>query len=597
MKPGVSSAPAEPADSRRTPAAMIESPPLQGIQKAPTGIAGLDEITAGGFPAGRPTLVCGSAGCGKTLMAMEFLVRGAVEHGDPGVFVTFEESPGELAQNVRSLGFDLEDLERRNLLLVEYIHVERSEIEETGEYDLEGLFIRLGFAIDSIGAKRIVLDTLEVLFGGLDNEAILRSELRRLFRWLKEKGLTAVVTGERGEGALTRQGLEEYISDCVILLDHRVNDQLATRRLRVVKYRGSVHGTNEYPFLIDERGIEVLPITSLDLTHGASVERISSGVAGLDEMLGGKGYYRGSSVLVSGRAGTGKSSLGAHFAHAACRRGERCVYFAFEESMSQIVRNMRSIGVDLQPWVDQGLLLFHATRPTLHGLERHLVTMYKLIRDFQPRVVVVDPITNFLSVGDQEEVKAMLMRLVDFLKAQQITAVFNSLTHGLDLETTDVGISSIMDTWLLLREVEHNGERNRLLSVIKARGMAHSNQVRELLLSDEGIRLVDVYLGPGGALTGAARAAQEAQERVASMARQEEAERQRRELERKREALEARIAALRLEFEAEQEEAQRRLEQAKKQEERLNEDRADMARTRRVTSSTSTEASRRKEAV
>ncbi|HEX7182436.1 MAG TPA: circadian clock protein KaiC [Thermoanaerobaculia bacterium] len=562
---------------------MIESPPLQGIQKASTGIAGLDEITAGGFPAGRPTLVCGSAGCGKTLMAMEFLVRGAVEHGEPGVFVTFEESPEELAQNVRSLGFDLEDLERRNLLLVEYIHVERSEIEETGEYDLEGLFIRLGFAIDSIGARRIVLDTLEVLFGGLDNEAILRSELRRLFRWLKEKGLTAVVTGERGEGALTRQGLEEYISDCVILLDHRVSDQLATRRLRVVKYRGSVHGTNEYPFLIDERGIEVLPITSLDLTHGASVERISSGVAGLDEMLGGKGYYRGSSVLVSGRAGTGKSSLGAHFAHAACRRGERCVYFAFEESMSQIVRNMRSIGIDLQPWVDQGLLLFHATRPTLHGLERHLVTMYKLIRDFQPRVVVVDPITNFLSVGDQEEVKAMLMRLVDFLKAQQVTAIFNSLTHGLDLETTDVGISSIMDTWLLLREVEHNGERNRLLSVIKARGMAHSNQVRELQLSDEGIRLVDVYLGPDGALTGAARAAQEAQERAASVARQQEVERQRRELERKREALEARIAALRLEFEAEQEEAQRRLEQSKDREERLTEDRADMARTRRVT--------------
>lgn len=561
---------------------MVESPPPHGIQKAPTGIAGLDEITAGGFPAGRPTLICGSAGCGKTLMAMEFLVRGAVEHGEPGVFVTFEESPEELAQNVRSLGFDLEELERRNLLLVEYVHVERSEIEETGEYDLEGLFIRLGFAIDSIGAKRIVLDTLEVLFGGLDNEAILRSELRRLFRWLKEKGVTAVITGERGEGALTRQGLEEYISDCVILLDHRVDDQLATRRLRVVKYRGSVHGTNEYPFLIDERGIEVLPITSLDLTHGASTERVSSGVAGLDEMLGGKGYYRGSSVLVSGRAGTGKSSLGAHFADAACRRGERCTYFAFEESMSQIVRNMRSIGVDLQPWVDQGLLLFHATRPTLHGLERHLVTMYKMIRDFQPRVVVVDPITNFLSVGDQEEVKAMLMRLVDFLKVQHITAVFTSLTHGLDLETTDVGISSIMDTWLLLREAEHNGERNRLLSVIKARGMAHSNQVRELVLSDEGIRLVDVYLGPGGALTGAARTAQEAQERAASMARQEEVERQRRELERRRQALEARIAALRLEFEAEQEEAQRRLEQEKEREERLADDRADMARARKV---------------
>jgi circadian clock protein KaiC len=555
------------------------SPP-EGIRKAPTGIPGLDEITAGGFPAGRPTLICGSAGCGKTLMAMEFLVRGASDLGEPGVFVTFEELPEELSDNVRSLGFDLHDLESRGLLLVEHIHVERSEIEETGEYDLEGLFIRLGFAIDSIGAKRIVLDTLETLFSGLSNEAILRAELRRLFRWLKERGMTAVITGERGEGTLTRQGLEEYISDCVILLDHRVIDQLATRRLRVIKYRGTLHGTNEYPFLIDEHGIEVLPITSLGLAHEATTERVSSGVRGLDEMLGGEGFYRGSSVLMSGRAGTGKSSLAAHFADAACQRGERAVYFAFEESQSQIVRNMRSIGLDLQPWIDQGLLSFHAARPTLHGLERHLVSMYKQIRQFQPRVVVVDPVTNFLSVGDQEEVKAMLMRLIDFLKASQITALFTSLTHGLNLETTDVAVSSLMDSWLLLREVELNGERNRLLNVLKSRGMAHSNQVRELQLTSGGIELVDVYLGPAGALTGAARLAQEAQERTAAVERQQEIERQRRELERRRQALEARIAAQRLEFETEEEELGRRLEQALAQEQQLATDQAEMARVR-----------------
>lgn len=560
---------------------MMDSPPIIGIEKAPTGIPGLDEVTAGGLPAGRPTLICGSAGCGKTLMAMEFLIRGATEYGEPGVFVTFEEQPEELTQNVRSLGFDLEDLERKGLLLIEHIHVERSEIEETGEYDLEGLFIRLGFALDTIGAKRIVLDTLEVLFGGLDNESILRSEIRRLFRWLKERGVTAVITGERGEGALTRQGLEEYISDCVILLDHRVNDQLATRRMRVVKYRGSLHGTNEYPFLIDERGIEVLPITSMGLVHNASSERIPSGVKGLDDMMGGEGFYRGSSVLVSGRAGTGKSSLAAHFVHAACQRGERSVYFAFEESESQVVRNMRSIGTDLQPWIDQGLLFFHAARPTIHGLERHLVTIYKVIRDFAPRVVVVDPITNFLSVGSDEEVKAMLMRLIDFLKAQQITGVFTSLTHGLDVETTDVGVSSLMDTWLLLREVETNGERNRLLSMIKSRGMAHSNQVRELLLTDAGIKLVDVYLGPSGALAGAARLAQEAQERAAAMERQLEVERQQRDLERRRQVLDARIAALRLEFEAEEEEIRKRLFQAEAREERLQDDRIEMARKRR----------------
>jgi circadian clock protein KaiC len=475
---------------------QLASPTAVGIPKAPTGIAGLDEITGGGLPAGRPTLVCGSAGCGKTLLAMEFLVRGASEHGEPGVFMSFEERTEDLAENVRSLGFDLEDLMRREKLAVDYVHVERSEIEETGEYDLEGLFLRLGYAIDSIGARRVVLDTIEVLFAGLSNEGLLRAELRRLFRWLKDKGVTAVITGERGEGTLTRHGLEEYISDCVILLDHRVIDQLATRRLRVVKYRGSVHGTNEYPFLIDERGIEVLPITSLDLTHAASTERISSGVPELDEMLGGKGYYRGSSVLVSGKAGTGKTSLAAHFVDAACRRGERCVYFAFEESASQVMRNMRSIGIDLEPWVRQGLLEFHASRPTLHGLERHLVTLYKTIRAAGPRVVVVDPVTNFVNAGSAEDVGSMLVRLLDFLKMAQITALFTSLTQGgKDLESSDVGVSSLMDTWLLLRDVEANGARNRLLNVIKSRGMAHSNQVREFLFTTQGVRLVDASRG------------------------------------------------------------------------------------------------------
>lgn len=553
-----------------------------GIPKAPTGIPGLDEITAGGLPAGRPTLICGSAGCGKTLMAMEFLVRGATEFGEPGVFMSFEEGVEELAANVRSLGFEVDRLIEDEKLVVDYVHVERSEIEESGEYDLEGLFIRLGFAIDSIGAKRVVLDTLEVLFGGLQNEAVLRAELRRLFRWLKERGVTAVITGERGEGALTRQGLEEYVSDCVILLDHRVGEQLATRRLRVVKYRGSIHGTNEYPFLIDERGIEVLPVTSLGLNHEAPTERVSSGVPGLDEMLGGQGYYRGSSVLLSGRAGTGKTSVSAHFADAACRRGERCVYFAFEESRSQVVRNMRSIGVDLQPWVDQGLLLFHAARPTLHGLERHLVTMYKTIRDFQPRVVVVDPITNFLSVGDEEEVKSMLMRLIDFLKMDQITGLFTSLTHTEHIEQTEVGVSSLMDTWLLLRENELSAERNRTLYVLKSRGMSHSNQLREVLLTEQGIRLVDVYLGSEGALTGAARLAQETRERIAAETRRQEIERARRDLERKREALEARIAALRLDFEAEEEEARLRIEQEQSREQRLTDQRNDMARARGV---------------
>src|SRR3954467_2018187 len=533
------------------------STPSRTLAKAPTGIRGLDEITGGGLPQGRPTLICGSAGCGKTLFGMEFLVKGAAEFGEPGVFLAFEESEEELAQNVRSLGFDLDRLVAEGKVVVDYVHVDRSEIEENGEYDLEGLFIRLGLAIDSIGARRVALDTPETLFGGLSNEAVLRAELRRLFRWLKDKGVTAVITAERGDGTLTRQGLEEYVSDCVILLDHRVHGQISTRRLRVVKYRGTRHGTNEYPFLIDENGITVLPVTSLGLQHEASEERVSSGVARLDTILGGRGYYRGSSILVSGTSGTGKTSIAAHFADAACRRGERCLYFAFEESQSQAVRNARSIGLDLRPWIDGGLLRFHAVRPTFHGLEMHLATMLRLVRESRPRVVVVDPISNMLSAGPADEAQAMLLRLVDALKHQQITALFTNLTSAGDtsLEQTDLGVSSIVDTWLLLRDIELGGERNRGMYVLKSRGMAHSNQIREFVISADGIKLQDGYIGPEGVLTGSMRAAQEARERAAALQRTEETERRARELEVRRTALEAQIAALRAEYSAVEREA------------------------------------------
>ena len=528
------------------------------LAKAPTGIAGLDVITAGGLPRGRPTLVAGGAGCGKTLLGLKFLLHGAVDYGEPGVFVAFEETEQELIQNIASLGFDLQDLIKRQLILVEYIHVEPSEIEETGEYDLDGLFIRLGMAIDAIGARRVVLDTLEVLFGGFTNMGLLRSELRRLFRWLKQRGLTVILTGERGEGMITRHGLEEYVSDCVILLDHRVVEDVSTRRIRVVKYRGSAHGTNEYPFLIDEHGLSVLPITAMGLQHEASAERVSSGVPALDEMLGGQGYYRGSTVLVSGTAGSGKSSLAAHFADAAARRGERCLYFAFEESPSQITRNMRSIGLDLDRQVRQGRLLFQAVRPTHYGLEMHLAVMHRAIEDFGPQVIVVDPITNLMSVGTANEVRSTLTRLIDYLKMKGITAVFTSLTtESAFLEHTEVGISSLIDTWLVLRALDAGSERNRGLTVVKSRGMAHSNQLREFRLSEHGLQLVEVYVGEGGLLTGAARAAQEAQRRADLLRQSQEFERQQRALERKRAVLEAQIAALRAEFEAESGEASR----------------------------------------
>ncbi len=527
------------------------------LEKAPTGITGLDQITKGGIPRGRPTLICGSAGCGKTLFGIEFLVRGAMEYGEPGVFVAFEEQPHELAQNVHSLGFDLQKLQRQKKLFIESIQVERSEIEETGEYDLEALFLRLGDAIDTVGAKRIVLDTLETLFANLPNEGILRAELRRLFRWLKDRGVTAIITAERGEGQLTRQGLEEYVSDCVILLDHRVNDQVATRRLRVVKYRGTNHGTNEYPFLIDESGIDVLPVTSISLTQEASNERVSTGIPDLDLMLQG-GVHRGSSVLVSGTAGSGKSSFSASIARATCERGERALYFAYEESPAQIARNMRSIGIDLNQYVRNETLRIIAARPTSFGLEMHLATIHKAVRETKPGLVIVDPISNFFTVANAAEVKTMLMRLLDFLKGEQITTVFTSLTTGgKSTEATEAGVSSLCDTWLLLRDLESNGERNRTMYVLKSRGTAHSNQVREFLLTGKGVRLIEPYLGPEGVLTGSSRAAQEAKERAGAERRKEEAQRRRRESESRRDALEVQIAALRSDLERERAEVER----------------------------------------
>jgi circadian clock protein KaiC len=530
---------------------------LMRLEKSPTGIEGLDEITAGGLPKGRPTLICGSAGCGKTLLGIQFLVNGALKYDEPGVFVSFEESSDELAKNVASLGVDLHAMVASKRLAVTHIRIDRSEIEVTGEYDLEGLFIRIGQAIDAVGARRVVLDTIEALFANLPNEGILRAELRRLFRWLKDKGVSAIITGERGEKTLTRHGLEEYVADCVILLDHRISDQIATRRLRIVKYRGSQHGPDEYPFLIDADGVSVLPVTSLRLRHTVSTERISSGVERLDTMLGGAGYYRGSSILVSGSAGTGKSSVAASFADAACRRGERCLYLAYEESEPQIVRNMRSIGIELQPWVDDGLLRIVPNRATACGLEVHLASIHKAIEQFHPRVVVIDPISNLVSVGSGIEVKAMLTRLIDLLKVRQITALFTSLNHGgTAMETTDSHVSSLMDSWLMLRDVEFSGERNRLLYLLKSRGMAHSNQAREFLLTDKGIKLTDVYLGAAGMLAGTARQVQEANEAAAVLQRAQQLQARRRDLERRREAVEAKIMALRAESAAEMSEAE-----------------------------------------
>jgi circadian clock protein KaiC len=564
--------------------------PLTTLPKTPSGINGLDQITMGGLPTGRPTLICGSTGCGKTLFSLEFLIRGAQEYGEPGVFMAFEEKPDELAMNVASLGFDLKQLQADKKIKVDYVHIDRSEIEETGEYDLEGLFIRLAYAIDTIGAKRVVLDTIENLFAGLTDVGILRAELRRLFGWLKEKGVTAIITGEQGEKTLTRQGLEEYVSDCVILLDHRIINQISTRRLRIVKYRGTLHGTNEYPFLIDEEGISVLPVTSLQLDKPVSSESIPTGISALNDMFSGGGFYRGSSVLVSGTAGTGKTSISAGFVNQACIDGRKSLFFAFEESPQQIIRNMRSIGMDLQAHIDSGLLKFYASRPTLYGLEMHLVAIHKAIKKFKPQVVVLDPITNLITIGSVSEVKAMLVRLIDFLQEEQITVMFTALTlNNIVNEQTDEGVSSLVDAWLQIKDIEMNGERNKGLYVMKSRGMRHSNQVREFVIGEKGIDLLDVYLGPDGILTGSAREAHKLEEQTGIVLHSSALSRKDRELERKRKVLESKIEDLRIEFESTEEELNKIYTEEEIKREVINKTRQTLTNMRSNTKSSASE--------
>ena len=553
----------------------------RGISKSRTGVNGLDQITGGGLPTGRPTLICGSAGCGKTVLGLEFLVRGATQFGEPGVFVAFEETETELSANVASMGFDLPGLIRKKKIAIDHVHIERSDIEETGEYDLQGLFVRLESAIRAVGAKRIVLDTIEALFSGFSDTNILRAELRRLFRWLKERGITAVITAESGEGRLTRQGIEEYVADCVIILDHRVEDQNSIRRLRIVKYRGTLHGTSEYPFLIGESGLSVLPLSSLNLDHAAPMQRISSGIPRLDTMLSGKGFYRGNSVLISGAAGTGKSSIAAHFVHAACQRGERALYIASEQSPAEMIRNMRSIGIDLEPWVKRGLLRIHCSRPGMFGLERHLVEIHDLMATFDPKVVVVDPITTFASIGTFTDVRSMVTRLIDAFKARGITTMFTALSEGDHLpETSAIGVSSQMDVWLLLRNLESNGERNRGLYVLKARGLAHSNQIREFVLTSHGVELIDVYVGAAGMLTGSARVAQAAQELSDAEVRKMDLQRKRAELKNRREQLEADIVRLQSSFKIDEQNLLRDLTSMESRGQQIDHDRTEMGRVR-----------------
>lgn len=549
------------------------------LEKCPTGIAGLDAIAGGGLPRGRPTLVCGGPGCGKSLLALEFVVRGARDLGEPGVFVSFEESIAELDRNVASLGFDLAGMREAGLLAMDHVIVSAAEIEQAGEFDLDGLFVRLGHAIDTVGARRVALDTIETLFASLRDTATLRSELVRLFRWLKDRGVTAVVTGEQGDGGLTRYGLEEYVSDCVIFLDHRVKNHVSTRHLRFVKYRGSVHGTNEYPFSIGASGLRVLPVTAIELDHPAQAERVTTGVARLDEMLDG-GLHRGSSVLLSGTAGTGKSTVALTFATAACAAGERALVFSFEESPAQIERNLVDVGIDVARWTKEGLLRIVALRPQFLGLEQHLLAIQEHVEEHRPSAVVVDPLNALLRGGDEQDTRLAILRLVDFLKRERITALYTTLTEDERLEHTNVAISSLMDTWILLRDIELGGERNRGIYVLKSRGTRHSNQIREFSIGPNGIDLVDVYNGPEGVLTGAARMAQEAADREARAQRALELERLEKRLAHEATVFEARVAELRGEFERRRDDLLFEIENSRARVKRHADDAHDLVRYR-----------------
>ncbi len=551
--------------------------------KALTGIIGLDDITNGGLPRGRPTLVCGSAGCGKTLFGMEFLVHGITQYDEPGVFVAFEETCEELTQNVSSLGYDLADLIDQNKLTIDHVSIDQAGFEQTGDYNLDGLFIRLQYAIQKVSAKRVVLDTIEVLFEALDDSQILRAELRRLFRWLKDKGVTVVITGERGNGMLTRNGIEEYVSDCVILLEHRVENRLSTRLLRIVKYRGSSHGSDEYPFLIDNGGFSVLPITSVSLDYDVTDERISSGIPRLDQMLGVQGFFRGSTIMVTGSSGTGKTTFASQFLDAACQRGERCLYFSFEEPANQIIRNMRSVGLDLQARVEADLLRFESVRPTGYSLEMHLLILHKHIQEFDPQIVVIDPVTSFEAIGSKADGRILLTRLIDFLKRRGITGFLTSLTTaGETSEQTEVDISSMVDSWLLVRNVESSGERNRIMYVLKSRGMAHSNQITEYEITEDGINMVDTYLGKSGVLTGSARLAQAAREQEEEQEYKQTIKLKKLQLEHKRTTIQAQIAALQAELDVENAEAQLLLDLEARREAADQDYTASMARHRKV---------------
>jgi circadian clock protein KaiC len=536
------------------------------LPKSPTGTKGFDEITGGGLPRGRPSLVCGPPDAGKSLFALQFLVNGVTRYAEPGVFLAFEESRAEVLANVGSLGFDLDGLERDGRLLVDALPLE-PEAVETGEFDLEALIVRVAWAVERVGAKRLAIDNVEALFAAFGRPALVRSELRRLFRWLKDQELTTVITGERGEGPITRHGIEEYLSDCVVVLDDRVAQDVATRRLRVLKYRGSTHGRNEYPFLIGADGLEVLPTTSLGLNQVVSSDRVSTGVFGLDEMLGGEGVFRGSAVLISGTSGTGKTTVAAGFADAACRRGETVLFFGFEESQAEIERNMASVGLDVADWVEQGLLHFHCERPTTFGLEDHLATMQRLIQKFAPTLVVIDPVSSLARGTTPFDVSAMLMRQIYYLKSAGVTAVMTVLSEESGLEHAIQSISSLVDTWLEVVMLEAFGERNRGLYVLKSRGMAHSNQIREFLLSDSGVSLVPVVVGAGGVLTGSARVAAESAERATALGLTLESEELARALERRRESVEAHVAQLRADFVAEESLTKRLIETSEKRQE------------------------------
>ena len=542
-----------------------------------TGVKGLDDVLGGGIPQGHAMLLVGKPGTGKSILSMEYLLHGIELHKENGVYISFEESEKQIISNAASFGWKFEEMVKKNKLAISYIDMQPEQMRTVGDYDLSALILRVKGAIKKVNARRVVIDGINNLLSTFDDERIIRSDLLRLIREIKEVNATIFITGERGHDSWSKMGFEEYLADGLMHLDNRTDGNYQTREIQVVKCRGINHYTGKSPFIINSEGMSIRPLITADFDYKVLKSRVSTGIADIDNMLGGKGLYRGSTVYITGPSGAGKTSISSSFANGACSRGERALFLAFEESSDQIIRNMKSIGLSLDKWVNEKLLYFYTARATTNSLEGHLDNIMTMVREVEPTCVVLDPISAFRPIANENETKLMLIRLNDYLRARKITTVFTALSSdGEYSEHADVQLSSIADTWIVVRIMDYKGERNNVMQLMKSRGMSHSRQMKEMYFTGNGLKLQNVYQGPEGVLTGAARIGQEKYEKLKEARNVIEIDKNRKKIERKKSLLEASIEALKHEYEEELEALHAAIEEAEEQNSKIKETRKEI---------------------